>query len=149
MNLALLVPYAVLQFFQQGGDNGGAVAAGGAISSLCSIVVGIVIGGLLLMGIFRKAGKPTWAAFVPLYNAIVMLDIVGRPVWWFILLLIPFVDLIVGIVLCIDLAKSFGKDTLYGIGLIIPLLNLILLLMLSYGSATYVGPAARSPSPAM
>ena len=31
--------------------------------------------------IFTKAGKPGWAAIIPFYNIIVLLEIVGRPLW--------------------------------------------------------------------
>ncbi|WP_218919331.1 DUF5684 domain-containing protein [Longibacter salinarum] len=39
--------------------------------------------------IFTKADKPGWAGIVPIYNAIVLMDIIGRPGWWFILLMVP------------------------------------------------------------
>ena len=68
--------------------------------------------------------------------------IVGRPGWWVILLLIPFVNFIIGIVLCIDLAKSFGKGVGFGIGLI--LLSVIFFPILGFGSAQYQGPTAGS-----
>ena len=32
--------------------------------------------------IFAKAGKPGWAAIIPIYNILVELEIVGRPWWW-------------------------------------------------------------------
>ena len=64
--------------------------------------------------IFEKAGKPGWAAIVPIYNIVILLEIIGKPVWWIVLMLIPFVNLIVGIMLYIELAKSFGKGA--GVG---------------------------------
>lgn len=85
--------------------------------------------------IFTKAGKPGWASIVPIYNLIVILEIVGRPVWWIVLMLIPFVNFIVGIVIALDLARKFGKSTAFGIGL--ALLGPIFLPMLAFGSATY------------
>ncbi|PYQ41471.1 MAG: signal peptidase I [Acidobacteria bacterium] len=97
-----------------------------------------------LWKIFEKAGKPGWAGIVPIYNAIVLLEIVGRPIWWFVLLLVPCVGIVVGIILCIDLAKSFGKDAGYGIGL--ALLGFIFFPMLAFGDARYVGPAAGTPA---
>ncbi len=66
--------------------------------------------------VFVKAGQPGWAS-IPIYNLYVWCKIVGRPGWWIILMLIPFVNIIVGIVLCIDMAKSFGKGAGFGIGL--------------------------------
>ena len=35
--------------------------------------------------IFTKAGKPGWASIVPIYNIIVLLEIVGKP-WWYLLI---------------------------------------------------------------
>jgi hypothetical protein len=92
--------------------------------------------------IFSKAGQPGWAAIVPIYNWIVWCKIVGRPWWWILLLLIPFVNLIILIILMIDLAKSFGKGVGFGIGLI--LLAVIFFPILGFGSAQYQGPSASS-----
>lgn len=90
--------------------------------------------------IFTKAGHPGWAAIIPIYNWYILCKIVGRPGWWVILLLIPFINFIVGIILCIDLAKSFGKGVGFGIGLI--LLGVIFFPILGFGSAQYQGPSA-------
>ena len=95
--------------------------------------------------IFTKAGQPGWAAIIPIYNWYILCKIVGRPGWWVILLLIPFVNFIVGIILCIDLAKSFGKGVGFGIGLI--LLGVIFFPILGFGSAQYQGPAAGGLAP--
>ena len=91
--------------------------------------------------IFTKAQKPGWAAIVPIYNIIVMLEVIGRPLWWILLFLIPLVNIIVGIVIAIDLAKSFGKDALFGV-VALWLFSIIGYLILGFGSAQYVGPAA-------
>jgi Family of unknown function (DUF5684) len=90
--------------------------------------------------VFTKAGRPGWAAIIPIYNIYVWCKIVGRPGWWVILMLIPFVNIIVGIVVCIDMAKSFGKGAGFGIG--IALLGFIFLPILGFGSAQYQGPSA-------
>ena len=90
--------------------------------------------------IFTKAGQPGWAAIIPIYNWYILCKIVGRPGWWVILLLIPFINFIIGIILCIDLAKSFGKGVGFAIGLI--LLGIIFFPILGFGSAQYQGPAA-------
>ena len=96
--------------------------------------------------IFTKAGQPGWASIIPIYNWYILCKIVGRPSWWVILLLIPFVNFIIGIILCIDLAKSFGKGVGFGIGLI--LLSVIFFPILGFGSAQYQGPTAGSLAPA-
>jgi Family of unknown function (DUF5684) len=92
--------------------------------------------------VFTKAGRPGWAAIIPIYNIYVWCKIVGRPGWWVILMLIPLVNIIVGIMVCIDMAKSFGKGVGFGIG--IALLGIILLPILGFGSAQYQGPSASS-----
>jgi hypothetical protein len=92
--------------------------------------------------VFAKAGQPGWAAIIPLYNIYVWCKIVGRPGWWVILMLIPFVNFIIAIILSIDLAKSFGKGAGFGIGL--ALLGLIFWPILGFGSAQYQGPSAGS-----
>jgi hypothetical protein len=93
-----------------------------------------------LWKVFTKAGQPGWAAIVPIYNIVVLLQIVGRPMWWLVLCLIPLVNLVAAIILAIDLAKSFGKGAGFGLGLIF--LGFIFYPILGFGSARYSGPAA-------
>ncbi len=97
--------------------------------------------------IFTKAGKPGWAAIIPIYNYIVLLEVVGRPIWWILALFasfIPFVGwiiaLAVNIIVSIDLAKSFGKSA--GFGIIVALFPIVGYPILAFGKDTYSGPAA-------
>lgn len=96
--------------------------------------------------IFEKADEPGWAAIIPIYNLVVMLRMVGRPTWWIILFIIPVVQFYPMIVVPIDLAKSFGKGTGFGIGLL--LLGFIFGPILALGDAEYQGPAAADSSAA-
>ena len=125
-------------------DGGGLLAAlfGGA--TLLIVLAVMVLVFVSLWKIFGKAGKPGWAGIVPIYNMVVLLEIVGRPLWWIVLLLVPCVGIVVGILLCIDLAKAFGKTPAYGVGL--ALLGFIFFPMLAFGDARYVGPVAGPPS---
>jgi hypothetical protein len=141
MQHLFLVSLAVLRFQDDGGDTSGGGIAGALGGIIGLIVAVIVIAGL--WKIFSKAGKPGWAAIIPIYNLIVLLQIVGRPLWWIILFLIPFVNFIAAIILYMDLAKSFGKGGLYGILMLI--LPFIFIPMLGFGSDQYVGPAAATP----
>lgn len=102
-----------------------------------AVVIGIIAG---IWKVFTKAGKPGWACLIPIYNTVVLLQIVGRPIWWIVLLLIPFVNFVILIIVSIDMAKSFGKGTGFGIGL--ALLGFIFYPMLGFGDAKYQGPAA-------
>lgn len=103
----------------------------GVIVSLAVMVFFIAVG----WKIFAKAGKPGWAVFVPIYNIIVMLEIVNRPLWWIILFLIPIANAVVGIITILDLAKSFGKGTGFAVGLF--LLGPIFFPILAFGDAQY------------
>lgn len=108
-----------------------------------SCLIWVVLMALILASfwvVFTKAGKPGWAALVPIYNLWVMLEIVGRPWWFLLLMLIPLVNFIVAIILGIDMAKSFGKGTGFGVGL--ALLGFIFYPILAFGDATYQGPSA-------
>jgi uncharacterized membrane protein YoaK (UPF0700 family) len=84
-----------------------------------------------------KAGKPGWAAIIPIYNVIVLLQIAGKPLWWIILLFIPIVNLIMAILIGIAVAKKFGKSGGFGVGL--ALLGFIFYPILGFGDAQYQG----------
>ena len=116
-------------------------SAGGG--SPVSGIIGLLIGLLIIVAmwkVFTKAGQPGWASIIPIYNLYIWCKIVGRPWWWILLMLIPFVNFIILIILCIDTAKSFGKGAGFGIGL--ALLGLIFWPILGFGSAQYQGAAA-------
>jgi hypothetical protein len=107
------------------------------------IELGIIV--LSIAGLwktFEKAGKPGWAAIIPIYNVIVLLEIAGRPIWWFILLLIPIVGVVIAIIVCLDVAKAFGKSAGFGVGL--ALLGFIFFPMLGFSDAQYLGAPARA-----
>jgi hypothetical protein len=93
-----------------------------------------------LWKVFTKAGQPGWAAIIPIVNTYFLCKVAGRPGWWVILMLIPLVNFIIWIILCIDVAKSFGKGAGFGIGLL--LLPIIFFPVLGFGSAQYQGPSA-------
>ncbi|MGZ4149662.1 MAG: DUF5684 domain-containing protein [Actinomycetota bacterium] len=65
--------------------------------------------------------------------------------WWLLLFLIPLANIVFIIIVYNDLSKSFGKDVASTIGLIF--LSWIFLMILSFGSATYRGPAAAMGTP--
>lgn len=128
-------------------------------------VAGIILGAIGIFGffalafaifsffviwkLFEKAGKPGWASIIPIYNLIVLLEIVGYK-WYYIFVycasVIPYIGYIIvllfNITLYIKLAKSYGKQTGFGIGLLF--LFPIFAAMLSFSKNTkYVGPAVK------
>jgi hypothetical protein len=116
-------------------------SSGGSGAGLVLLyLVFYIIGCIPLALVFRKADKPAWAAFVPIYNLYVLLTIVGRPGWWLILYFIPFVNIIIAIIVYYDLAKSFGHGGGFTVGLVF--LSWIFLLILGLNGNKYLGPAA-------
>ena len=69
-----------------------------------------LIHGLGTWKLYIKAGRKAWEAFVPVYNAIVLLKIINRSVWWTILLFLPIVNMIMFPVIWVETARSFGKN---------------------------------------
>lgn len=139
MNIPLLAQAQMEAPYDQPGADGASVVGG-----ILGMLIWLAVVAVLIAAnwkIFTKAGKPGWASIVPIYNVIVLLEIIGRPVWWIILALIPGVNFIFGILVAVDLAKSFGKSIGFTIGLI--LLAPIFLLILAFGDAEYQGPAAQ------
>jgi uncharacterized membrane protein YtjA (UPF0391 family) len=135
-----MAPYFAAVLAQDDFDGAGAAGGIAALLFNCFVLLLVVFMIAGMWKVFTKAGKPGWAAIIPIYNYIVLLEIVGRPSGWIILLLIPCVNFVIAIIVCIDLAKSFGKDALYGVGL--ALLGIIFFPILGFGSATYRGPSA-------
>ena len=88
--------------------------------------------------VFTKAKKPGWAVIIPIYDIIVILQIVGKPLWWLILFFIPFVNFIFIVIVTHALSKSFGKGVGFTLGLLF--LGFIFLPILGFGDAKYVGP---------
>ncbi len=85
--------------------------------------------------IYEKAGKPGWAAIVPIYNLIVLLEIVRKPLWWIILLLIPVVNIIFCIIVSHRLSRSFGQGIGFTIGIL--LLSCVFFPLLAFGEYQY------------
>ncbi len=86
--------------------------------------------------VFTKAGKPGWAAIVPIYNIVVMLEMVRKPMWWIAMFFIPFANFIFMILLYVELAKAYGKGGGFAAGLIF--LSPIFFPILGFGGAQYV-----------
>jgi len=80
--------------------------------------------------LYQKAGFKSWQAAIPVYNAIVLMQIINRPKWWVVMLFIPIINLIIFPVVWVEIARSFGKYsttdtllTLLSFGLYIYVIN--------------------------
>jgi len=97
-------------------------------------IIGLVIASL--WRIFTKADKPGWAAIVPIYNIIVLLELTEQPLWMTFLYFVPVANLVVSIIVNIELANRFNRSTGFAVGLI--LLPIIFLPVLAFSDAGYV-----------
>lgn len=82
---------------------------------LAVTVPGAVLG---WVWVFRKAGQPWWAAFVPGYNIYVLVVGVARlSLLWFLLLFVPAVQIIAAFLVNVEVARRFGRSEAYGVAL--------------------------------
>ena len=107
---------------------------------LILIVISTLLSGLAMMGMFKKAGRKTWEAFIPVYSSVVLFRIAGMSGWWILAFLVPILNFVALVFLAINLAKVFGQSA--GIAVLIALFSFIMWFYLSYGSARYFGPQA-------
>lgn len=87
---------------------------------------------------FKKAGRPGWAILIPFYNIYCIFDMAWGKGWLFLLMLVPFVNVVIGIITCVKLAAAFGRSGWFGLGLV--LLPTVFALILGWGTAEYIGP---------
>ena len=138
-------------------SDGGGIFAGIMLAVWLVFILAVYV--VTVIGLWKmyvKAGKPGWAAIIPIYNWWVWVEMIGRPRWWFwvylaavLLAWIPVVGFILAIVIfviylmgCLDMAKCFGRGTGTGIGLW--LVPFVFAPILGFGDAQYVGPATAT-----
>ena len=61
--------------------------------------------------LYQKAGRKSWEALIPVYNAVVLMQIIRRPKWWVVLLFIPIINLMIFPVVWVETLRSFGKKS--------------------------------------
>lgn len=85
--------------------------------------------GFCLFKIAQKKGivDKAWWGFIPILQVLLMLKVAGKPWWWIFLFLIPFVNLVVGIILWIKIAEALGKSKWMGVLMIVPGVDLFVL----------------------
>lgn len=85
--------------------------------------------------IYKKAGKKGWEALIPIYNMIVLMQIVGLPTWYIVLYFIPFANIYIMFKTYIELAHKFGKST--GFGVLMIFFSFVCLPILAFGDDKY------------
>ena len=106
-------------------DSGALALIFGFFGSFFLVFLALIIFGIIInWKLFTKAGKPGWASIVPVYNMVILFEIIGYK-WYYVFLLfasgIPVIGQLVFILFSISysikLAKSFGQTPGFGIGL--------------------------------
>jgi signal peptidase I len=95
--------------------------------------------------LYKKAGKKSWQAIVPIYNAVVLMRIINRPVWWVILLFIPIINLLMFPVIWVETSRSFGKNKSLDTILSIVLLGFYNFYLNYFAEVTYIENRSLKP----
>jgi hypothetical protein len=115
-----------------------AAAAGAGLFLLIFLLFFFVLAVVVIAGlwkVFTKAGQPGWAAIIPILNAYILIKVAGKPGWWLLLYLVPIVSIVIAIMVIVGVARNFGKDVGFVLGLIF--LPFIFYPILGFGSAQY------------
>ena len=95
------------------------------IALVCGLAVYIYMA-LALQTIAVKTNTANaWLAWVPIANAILMLQIAKKPLWWIILFAIPIVNIVIVIMVWMGVAEARQKPNWWGILAIVPLVNMV------------------------
>jgi signal peptidase I len=70
-------------------------------------IIGVHVG---LYKLFQKAGIAGWKAFVPFYNYYLCVKLIGKPLWWFLLLFVPIINAVMIFLVATELVRAYGKD---------------------------------------
>jgi hypothetical protein len=124
--------------------------APGEFDLIIPFVIGILLLVLVIIAIctvsiwilFKKAGKPGWAAFMPFYHTAVLLEITSEPLWWIIMFQLPLVNIVYSVLVMRRLAGVFGKGVGFTWGLV--LFPYIFLPILAFGKSTYANTYPQS-----
>lgn len=82
---------------------------------------------ICLQVLAKKTGtKNGWMAWIPIADIFLMINIANKPLWWFVLLLIPIVNIVIGIVLWMAIAERRGKENWIGVLIIVPVVGIVI-----------------------
>lgn len=99
--------------------------------------------------LYVKAGRKAWEAAIPVYNAIVLMEIIKRPKWWVILLFIPIINLLMFPVIWVETIRSFGKNSLLDTWLVILTLGFYIYYVNYVLDVTYKAERSLHPATAL
>ena len=111
----------------------------GTVASGLFLALGLAWFALILVAgwkMYTKDAQPGWVSIIPFLNVFGLLKIVHRPLWWFVLFLIPFVNVVMLVIVMNDLSKAFGRGL--GTTLLLVFLTPNGYLILGFGDDRYV-----------
>lgn len=86
-----------------------------------------------LQVIGKKLGvENAWLAWIPVANLYVLCLAAGKPAWWMILCLVPFVNMVVSVMLWVAITKRLGKSPWLLLLFLVPLVNMALIGYLAF-----------------
>jgi hypothetical protein len=88
--------------------------------------------------IFNKAGRSGWVLLIPIYNLVTLFRIAGKPGWWALLVPVPLVNFFVLLSASVGLARTFGRGTRFGLGILF--LGPLFLPLLAFSNLHYRRP---------
>jgi hypothetical protein len=107
-------------------------AANAAIAStMLFFILGMVLVGYLYMALalqtiaVKTATPNPWLAWIPIANIFLMLGVAKKPMWWFLLFLVPLLNAVIAILVWMSIAEARHKPSWWGVLTIIPIANLI------------------------
>lgn len=69
----------------------------------------IILFPMLNYWIFSEAGVEGYKALIPFYNYYVWLKVIEKPWWWLLLMLVPFINMFMIMLMLVKTAVSYGK----------------------------------------
>jgi hypothetical protein len=107
------------------------------------IAIGVYIYASLCLYLIAKKLNvaEAWAAWIPIIQVWPFLTSAGKPCWWVILLLIPFVNAVVGVYLWMCIAENLGRNKWLGLLMLLPIVNFVLMGVLAFAKEEAAEPA--------
>ncbi len=155
-----------MDYSTAGAGVAGGLIAGIMMFIVVIIIISLVIEILKLIGTWKmltKAGESGWKSLIPFYNQWTLCKVAGiSPYWVLEIIVVSMINAVLNgilgsnvisgilslivyantiyfwVILSISLAKSFGKDTGFGVATVF--FSFITYPMMGMGSATYAGP---------
>lgn len=116
-------------------SGGGLLAMLGAAFWLFFIGLYLVFSWLLYRIACNAGQKETaWWAFIPIVNVFLMLKAAEKPMWWFLLCLVPLVNIVIIAMIWWKISEKCGQPGFWGILMLLPFINIVALLVLAFSS---------------